>query len=369
MKWLVPNVVVGWTGYEGYKPFFNTLGPFNPDHILIGGEQYNLTPDIIVKTFAIPNLGASITAEDDFAREVNTLISPYNIQFFNSIDYLNINHLSENGWTGSDLTALDVDEKFCYGFRFDPNQTTYDFGGLLLSPNPLPDSQYVPQYWLDRHAAFESTTDLNSYAVNNLHYLHSRPSNQYITLPVNTILTTSIIQTSLNTITGDLTATIQTASNTILFVNSGIDEYRIKANKRLGIYDDSQPDSVFIITPGETRNTTHPIDLSCDNSILFVGLNLYHDGRSSIGIGDPKAGTIRPSRKNIVASVHNTSNVVYGGHISYTNDADHWLPSYVRDLTEMHLSVYNSSLEQADLNKQDVYLEIDLKCNTYGINR
>jgi hypothetical protein len=369
MKWLVPNVVVGWTGYEGYKQFFNVLGSFNKDHLLIGGEQYNLTPDIIVKTFAIPNLGASVTPQADFAQEVNTLISPYGIQFYNSVDYLNINHLSENGWTGTDLANLNVDEKFCYGFRFDPSQTTYDLGGLLLSPNPLPDAQYVPQYWLDRHAAFESTTDTNSYAVNNVYYLHSRPSTQYINFPTNTVVTTSILQTSLNTILAPLTATIQASSNTILFVNGGASTYQIRANKRLGIYDDSQPDSVFIITPSETRNTAHPIDLSCDNSVLFVGLNLYHDGRSSIGIGDPKAGKTRPSRKNIVASVHNTSNVVYGGHISYTNDADHWLPSYVRDLTEMHLSVYNSSLEQADLNKQDVFLEIDLKCNTYGINR
>ncbi len=370
MKWLVPNVVVGWTGYEGYKPFFNTLGSFNPDHLLIGGETYNLTPDIIVKTFAIPNLGASITAQDDFAREVNTLISPYGIQFFNSIDYQNINQLSQNGWTGNDLTDLDVDKKLCYGFRFDPTQTTYDLGGLVLGTSQLADStQYVPQYWLVRHAAFASTTDLNSYAVNNLFYLHSKPSYQYITFPLNTVVNTANIQTALNGITAPLTATVQTQSNTILFVNGGLGNYRITANKRLGVYDDSQPDSVFIITPSETRNTTHPIDLSCDNSVLFVGLNLYHDGRTSVGIGDPKAGTVRPSRKNIVASVHNTSNVVYGGHISYTNDSDNWLPSYVRDLSEMHLSVYNSNLETANLNKQDCFIEVDLKCSSYGINR
>lgn len=368
-KWLVPNVVVGWTGYEGYKPFFNVLGSFNKDHLLIGGEQYNLTPDIVVKTFPIPNLGTSTTPQDDFAQAVNLLTNTYGIQFYNDVPYGNINHLSQSGWSGIDLNNLAPYEKFCYGFRFEPGQTTYDLGGLLLSTGALPDAGYVPNYWLTRHAAFASTSDTNSYAVNNVFYNHTQTDVQYISFPVNTVVSTSVIQTGLNTILAPLTATIQSASNTILFVNGGGGTYRIKANKRLGIYDDSQPDSVFIILPLATRNTTHPIDLSCDNSTLFVGLNLYHDGRSSLGIGDPKAGTVRPSRKNIVASVHNTSNVVYGGHISYTNDSDNWLPSYVRDLSEMHLSVYNSSLETANLNKQDCFIEVDLKCSSYGINR
>jgi hypothetical protein len=101
---------------------------------------------------------------------------------------------------------------------------------------------------------------------------------------------------------------------------------------------------------------------------MAIGLNLYHDGRCSLGLPDSKnSNSVRPSRKNIVATLHNLSEKVYGGHIAYVNDSDVWLPSYVKDLSEMHLSIYNTKLELAALNKQDVFLEIDLKCSTYRV--
>ena len=367
-KFFLPNKTLGYVEDNGYKLWLNTMGPFNPVHVLIAGAPPNLTPDIVVRSIAIPTTG-DVMDQASFVAAVNLLTNPDGIQMENDVNYYNINQNSTSAWSGADLASLDPSNRYVYGWRFVIGQTRFDLGGVLLSNTQLTDLTYVPSYWVDRHAQMNPTTDTNTWMVNNFAYTHSKPSTQYITFPLNTVVNTANIQTALNGITAPLTATVQTQSNTILFVNGGLGNYSITANKRLGVYDDSEADSDFVITPSESRNTTHPIDLSCDNSVLFVGLNLYHDGRTSVGIGDPKAGTVRPSRKNIVASVHNTSNVVYGGHISYTNDSDNWLPSYVRDLSEMHLSVYNSSLETANLNKQDCFIEVDLKCSSYGINR
>lgn len=367
VKWLYGNDTLGWETNNNYKLWLTTMGSFNPANVLIGTQKYNLTPDIVVKSVRL--FGNGITDESTFITLVtNQVLTAVQITMGASIDYWNINQLGQNGWTGADLITLDPDNKLCYGFRFNIGQTTWQLGGVLLSNQELPMAGYDAQYWLDQHATFAPTTDTNSWAVNNRYYFHSNPSDQFIQLPVNTVVTLANIQTALNLITAPLVATIVPASNTITFVNGGQGTYRIRANKTLGIYDDSVGDQAFEIKPGETRSTTHPIDLSCNNSFMAIGLNLYHDGRCSLGLNDSKTGvTPRPSRKNIVATLQNLGSQVYGGHIAYLNDSDTWLPSYVKDLSEMHLTVYNDKLETALLNKQDVYLEIDLKCRVYRV--
>ena len=368
VKWLWGNDTLGWEYNNVYQQWNNTMGPFNPANILIGTKPYSLTPNVIVRSVQLG--GSGITDESTFITLVKMQALPSSLQvdMQGSIDYYNINQGSENPWTGADLVTLDPSSKLCYGFRFTPGQTTYQLGGVLLSNTELPTASYDAQYWLDRHATFEPTTDTNTWAVNNQYYFHSNPSDQFISLPVNTIVTLTTIQTALNLIDPPLVATIVPASNTITFVNSGQGTYRIRANKTLGIYDDRVGDQAFEIKPTDTRTTLHPIDLSCNNSFMAIGLNLYHDGRCSLGLNDAKSGSVqRPSRKNIVATVHNLGSQVYGGHMAYVNDSDAWLPSYVKDLSEMHLTVYNDKLETALLNKQDVYLEVDLKCRVYRV--
>ena len=367
VKWLWGNDTMGWEYGNVYKQWLVNMGPFNPANALIGTQKYNLTPDIIVKSIRLS--GNGMTDESTFITLVtNQVLTAVHITMGASISYWNINHLGQNGWTAGDLATLDPDNKLCYGFRFTIGQTSWQLGGVLLSNQELPMPGYDAQYWLDQHATFAPTIDTNSWAINNRYYFHSNPTDQFIQLPLNTVVTLANIQTALNLINAPLVATVVPASNTITFVNGGLGTYRIRANKTLGIYDDTSGDQAFEIQPGETRSTSHPIDLSCDNSMCAVGLNLFHDGRCSLGLNDSKTGSLqRPSRKNIVATVHNLGSQVYGGHISYSNDGETWLPSYVKDLSEMHLTIYNSKLEIASLNKQDCYIEVDLKCRAYRV--
>jgi len=366
-KYVFDNETLGFVRDNGYKIWLTTMGSFNPANVIIAVNQPNLSPDIILRSIPIPSTG-NVMDQLSFQTLVNSLINPDGFEMFNDIDYLNINQGGSSSWTGADLASLDALNRYVYGWRFIRTQTRFDLGGVVLSNTPLTDLIYVPSFWLNKHAQMQPTQDTNTYAVNNLFYLHSRPSYQSIQMPLNTVATLAGIQTALNNISAPLVATIQTASDTILFTNSGLGTYRIKPNKTLGVYDDSQSDQYFEITPNESRNTSFAIDLSCDNSFMAIGLNLYHDGRCSLGLPDSKnSNSVRPSRKNIVATLHNLSEKVYGGHIAYVNDSDVWLPSYVKDLSEMHLSVYNTKLELAALNKQDVFLEIDLKCSTYRV--
>jgi len=367
VKWLAPNDTLGWEDGYNFKQWLVTMGSFNINNENVGLYKYNLTPDILVRSI---RLNASGTTDESTFLSIlrNQVLNELHIDVEGSLSYFNVNLLGQNAFSPGDVISYDFDHRLTYGFRFSLGQTSWDLGGVILANEELPSPGYDAQYWLDQHAVFAPTVGTNTWAVTNHYYFHSRPSRQIIQLPLNTIVTLATIQAALNNIDSPLVAQVITASNTITFANGGPSTFRILPNKTLGIYDDGANDQAFEVDPNETRSTTHPIDLSCDNSMCAVGLNLFHDGRCSLGLNDSKTGAYqRPSRKNIVATVHNLGSQVYGGHISYVNDSDTWLPSYVKDLSEMHLTIYNSKLEVASLNKQDCYIEIDLKCRAYRV--
>jgi len=366
--YVLPNDILGFTGKE--LPTQGNTAVATPVK-----QWFHVATNRINLAFGITQLSIPITDADEntIYETVRGAISTLNMEFAVKVRYSDVVQANINTMPGSILNATGAlgGRNYMYATRFKlAASPPFTYGGLTIDNDPIDVNTYSPQYWTSKFAAFQAPTAQsppNAWCVGIDYYLHSIETTQVINFPTDTQMTLAQLQTYLSLITvsqiyGGLTASINTDSNTITVNSSSVSLYRIEPNHKLGFYDTTASGSDFLIQPLTARSTVHPIDLSSSNNCVHIGLNLYHNGRSSIGLPNSRDNfATRPIRRNIVATVHNIGSNMYGQHISYQNDSDVWLPAYVNDLHEMHVNLYGDRLAQLNLNKADFHLEIDVK--------
>jgi len=327
-------------------------------------DSVNLYPGIIFFSYAVGN--PSIPTNGESMRlQVNSLISQYDMEFATNLyypDQLPINNLPLR--PVQDVGPWDVENKRVYGFRFRP-ATNYDWGGVKFATSPISAFDYTPfSYWENDNAAFvpHGLGPDNSWCLNQRGYLQSNtypPST--ITFPTDISLTTSNLQTALSLFSGGMTMTINANKNRIEFNNTSANYFRIEANQRLGLFDTLTFSQDFYIDPFTQRESEYPIDIAPRNTVLSIGLSLYHDGRTAVSY--PKGvdkSSVRPIRRNVVATVYNATQVNYGQYIVYADESNTWLPCQAKDISHLRVQIYNDQMGLIDLHGKELFLEIDV---------
>jgi hypothetical protein len=264
-----------------------------------------------------------------------------------------------------DVGPWDVLNKRVYGFRFRPS-TNYDWGGVKFATNPIAPFDYTPfSYWENDNAAFvpHGGGPDNSWCLNQRGYFQS---NTYppttITFPTDVSLTIANLQSAVSLINmPGLTITINTTKNVFEFVNTSLNYYRIEPNQRLGLFDKLTATQEFFIDASTQRSSDFPIDIAPKNTVLSIGLSLYHDGRTAISY--PKSvdkTAVRPLRRNVVATVYNSTQVNYGQYIVYADESNTWLPCQSKDISHIRVQIYNDQMGLIDLHGKELFLEIDV---------
>jgi hypothetical protein len=331
--------------------------------VALAQDSVNLYPGIIFFSYAVGN--PSIPTNGESMRlQVNSLISQYDMEFATNLyypDQLSINNLPLR--PVEDVAPWDVLNKRVYGFRFMPS-TNYDWGGVKFGTSPIAPFDYTPfSYWENDNAAFvpHGNGADNSWCLNQRGYTQS---NTYppttITFPTDVSLTLANLQTGLNLLTG-LVATIDTTKNTVNFNNPTANFFRIEANQRLGIFDKLTVNQDFYIDAFTQRETGFPIDIAPRNTVLSIGLSIYHDGRTAISY--PKGvdkSAVRPLRRNVVATVYNSTQVNYGQYIVYADESNTWLPCQDKNISHIRVQIYNDQMGVIDLHSKELFLEIDV---------
>ena len=299
-----------------------------------------------------------------FVRTVNLVLANHGIEFKAGLRYSDISpRLNINALSVSLDDTYSISPNCVYGFRLKENTATY--AGAYLSNSPLNVNVFTPpQTFYDLYSGFAYYANPNCYAVSQTGYLQSLPTSTIATyqFPVDTPLKIADIQTVLNTLTLGLTATISTDKDVVAFSNSSTRTFRIYPNHKLGIYDSSTKDQSIYIR-GVVSNVAmgQPVDLTARNMCMSVGLSIYHDGRTATGLGSVlDQGVPRPLRRNIVATVYNGTAVNYGQMITYSNDADTWLPCYYRNISSIGVQIFNDFLQPIKLHQKNLHLEIDV---------
>jgi hypothetical protein len=336
--------------------------PDNTYSVALAQDSVNLYPGIIFFSYAVGN--PSIPTNGESMRlQVNSLISQYDMEFATNLyydDQLPINNLPLQP---ADIATWDVLNKRVYGFRFMPS-TNYDWGGVKFATSPISAFDYTPfSYWENDNAAFvpHGLGPDNSWCLNQRGYTQS---NTYppttITFPTDVSLTLANLQTALSLFTG-MTMTINTSKNVIDFNNPTANFYRIEANQRLGLFDKLTVNQDFYIDAYTQRQSVFPIDIAPKNTVLSIGLSLYHDGRTAISY--PKGvdrSAVRPIRRNVVATVYNATQVNYGQYIVYADESNTWLPCQDKNISHMRVQIYNDQMGLIDLHSKELFLEIDV---------
>jgi len=332
--------------------------------VALAQDSVNLYPGIIFFSYAVGNPSIATNGES-MRLQVNSLISQYDMEFATNLyydDQLAINNLPLR--PVQDVGPWDVQNKRVYGFRFMPS-TNYDWGGVKFANSPIAPFDYTPfSYWENDNAAFvpHGGGPDNSWCLNQRGYFQS---NSYppttITFPTDVSLTIANLQTGLSTFGGGMTMTINTNKNVITFNNSSANYFRIEANQRLGVFDKLTTTQDFYIDPYTQRDSEYPIDIAPRNTVLSIGLSLYHDGRTAISY--PKGvdkNAARPIRRNVVATVYNATQVNYGQYIVYADESNTWLPCQAKDISHLRVQIYNDQMGLIDLHGKELFLEIDV---------
>jgi hypothetical protein len=338
--------------------------PDGTPSVALAQTSVNLYPGVVYFSLPVGNPSVPTTAES-MRLAVNSAIAKYELEFATNLFYDDVVKINVNTLPAGTVSSWDVVNKRLYGFRLIPS-STHDLAGVVFSTNPMDVKEPTPfTYWKNLYAAFlpHGNGPDNSWCVNQNGYYQSRdlPPITY-SFPTDTSLTIANLQTVLSTITGGLVATINVSKNTVLFTNATANYFRIEANQRLGIYDVLTPNEDFYIdayTSG--RDTTIPIDISPRNTVLSIGLSLYHDGRTAISYpAGVDKNVPRPLRRNVVATVYNSTQVNYGQYIVYTDQSNTWLPCQDKNISHIRVQIYNDQMGLIDLHNKDLFIELDV---------
>lgn len=336
--------------------------------LLVAQRPITLIRDGDIKFFSIPCTVGPFGGDEHTVRDTfNAVLSTYDITMYLGVRYLNVNILNQPSLPGSVTDGWDVVNKGVYGFRLGTDKY-YTLAGCRIDTTALDPAVGNPvSYWEDKSAKFVYASDTNSYMMQQDFYYKSIPKYPLwnYQFPLDELLTTSDVQTVLNTIHVDhptLTLTLDNSKNAILIDNNGLDWYQFYPNHKMGVYDTTTADSSVTSSGGTTEYAPHPVDLTGRNACMSIGLSFYHDGRTAQCYGGRAihGGIPRPIRRNIVCTVYNATQTNYGQMIHYSNPSDTWLPCYYNNIQDIRIQIYNDQLLPINLHKKDVHLEIDI---------
>jgi hypothetical protein len=352
-----PNQLLGYTAQS-------TVSGYNIDftHNFATAQQaIDLTPGITPFSYKVSSDVAQ-TQVDVFERNINNLLIDVGLTFKAKLRYNDTSRQNINAFTVSQDDTYSISPNYVYGFRMQGN-TFYRAGAQLSNSAMNLNTAIDPNTFYTNNSGFGYASEDNAWAVSQFGYSQSMPTsviNSY-QFPLNETLQIADIQAVLNTITGGMTATILPDKDVVAFSNPSLNTFRVYPNHKLGIYRNDGDQSIYVVPAMSNFAMNQPIDLTARNMCMSVGLSIYHDGRTAIGLGSAlDQGKTRPIRRDIVATVYNGTAVNYGQMIQYNNPSDTWLPSYYKNISQIGVRIYNDMLQTIPLHQKNIHLEIDI---------